>query len=151
MSYKDDLESHASPLTPTSDVDDTAPDASDAPGNLPEPDIGRPEILSGPDSPLARRILSYLLKHQGERVRFEASQRTTESGILRGLPGEDPAGAKRTLHVLAELRIVLRRSQYVVGYSDPKMVYVLTSAGRRRAPESRPDTLSEQPSEPALR
>ena len=102
-------------------------------------DPGEPAVALGRDSPLARRILSHLLKHQGELIRFEASQWTTEFGILSGLPEEDPAEVKRTLHVLVELRRVLRRSQYVVGYSDPKTVYVLTPDGRRKALEFQED------------
>ena len=40
----------------------------------PKTDPREPEIASGRDSPLGRRIPSYVLKHQGEQVRFEASQ-----------------------------------------------------------------------------
>ena len=122
--HRDDRESHSNQLKPRTDS-------------------GGPEIASGPDSPLARRILGHLLKHHGELVRFEAPQWTTEFGILRALPEEDPSEVKRTLRVLAESRLILRRSQYVVGYSDPKLVYVLTSVGRRRALEFPQDQLDE--------
>ena len=111
--------------------------------NRPEPDPEKPETASGADSLLARRILSHLLKHHGELIRFEAPQWTTEFGILRALPEEDPAEVKRTLHVLEELRLILRRSQYVVGYSDPKTVYVLTSAGHHRVLEFPSNELDE--------
>lgn len=117
--------------------------------NSSEPDRAKPEPASGPDSPLARRILSHLLKHQGELIRFEASQWTAEFGILRALPEEDPSEVRRTLHVLAELRLVLRRTQYVVGYSDPKNVYVLTTAGRRKVLELPAEPASVRSSESA--
>ena len=82
-----------------------------------------------------RRILLHLLKHHGEQVRFEASQWTTEFGLLQSLSGADPVEVKRALHMLEESRRVLRRSQYVVGYSEPKTVYVLTPDGHRMALE----------------
>ena len=109
----------------------------------PDTKPGKPETASGPDAPLARRILGHLLKHHGELIRFEAPQWTTEFGILRAFPEEDPSEVKRALKVLAESRLVLRRSQYVVGYSDPKIVYVLTPAGHRRALEFPPDQADE--------
>lgn len=113
--------------------DDTAPEKDPTDRGRSEPVAGNSPVASGADSPLARRILGHLLRHHGQLIRFEAPQWTTEFGILRALPEEDPAEVKRVLQRLAELRLILPRSQYVVGYSDPKIVYVLTPAGRRRA------------------
>ncbi len=89
------------------------------------------------ESPILRRILLHLLKHQGDLVRFEASPRTTEAGILNSLPEDDPAEVKHVLRVLVQSQRLLCRSQYVVGTSDPKMVYTLTLSGRRMALELR--------------
>ena len=58
---------------------------------------------------------------------------------------------KRTLRVWEELRMILRRSRYVIGRSDPKIVYVLPSAGRRRALECQPQEVNRRPSQPARR
>lgn len=128
------------------DPDEPPHETESGPRTQPEPDPGPPEIASGAESPLARQILGHLLQHHGELTRFEASEWTAEFGIVRAFSKEDPAVVRRTLHVLSELRLILRRSQYVVGYSDPKTVYVLTSAGRRRASEAASASTDERPS-----
>jgi len=84
---------------------------------------------------LERMLLMHLLEHRGQQVRFEASQWTTEFGILRKFSEEDTAALKQALHVLEIGRLVYRRTQYVVGYSEPKHVFSLTPSGHRKALE----------------
>ncbi len=84
---------------------------------------------------LERMLLMHLLEHRGQQVRFEASQWTTEFGILRKFSDEDTAALKQALHVLEIGRLVYRRTQYVVGYSEPKHVFTLTPSGHRKALE----------------
>ena len=82
-----------------------------------------------------RRLLLHLLEHHGQQVRFEASQWTTEFGIVRRFADEDPLVLRATLRALEMARLVFQRSQYVVGYSEPKTVYSLTPTGHRQALE----------------
>ena len=105
-----------------------APDADESPVAT-----SRPTTRSEPALP--DRILLHLLRHHGELVRFEASPWTTEGGIVRGLPGDDPAEVMRALRTLEQSGRLTRRSQYVVGAPDPRVVFVLTLAGHRRARE----------------
>lgn len=88
---------------------------------------------------LERLLLLHLLEHRGQQVRFEASQWTTEFGILRKFANEDSAELKQALRSLEMTRMVYRRTQYVVGYSEPKHVYSLTAVGHRKALEFRRD------------
>jgi hypothetical protein len=83
--------------------------------------------------PLERSILLHLLIHRGAQVRFEADQRTTEFGILRAFEREDANRLRSSLHQLELRRFVYRRMQYVIGYSEPKLVYSLTASGQRVA------------------
>jgi hypothetical protein len=84
---------------------------------------------------LERLLLLHLLEHRGQQVRFEASQWTTEFGIFRKFSVEDPAELKQALRTLEMGRMVYLRTQYVVGYSEPKHVYSLTPSGHRKALE----------------
>jgi hypothetical protein len=68
-------------------------------------------------------------------VRFEASHWATEIGILRRFPDEDPALLKVAIRSLEMTRMIYRRIQYVVGYSEPKHVFSLTPSGHRKAIE----------------
>jgi hypothetical protein len=84
---------------------------------------------------LERSLLLHLLEHRGQQIRFEADQWTTEFGIARKFANEDPAALKHALHALEMSRMVFRRTQYVVGYSEPKHVFSLTPSGHRKALE----------------
>ncbi|MGA8543040.1 MAG: hypothetical protein WB947_05840 [Thermoplasmata archaeon] len=84
---------------------------------------------------LERSLLLHLLEHRGQQIRFEADQWTTEFGIARKFANEDPADLKQALHSLEMTRMVFRRTQYVVGYSEPKHVFSLTPSGHRKALE----------------
>ena len=84
---------------------------------------------------LERSLLLHLLEHRGQQIRFEADQWTTEFGIARKFSSEDPANLKNALRALEMSRMVFRRTQYVVGYSEPKHVFSLTPSGHRKALE----------------
>jgi len=84
---------------------------------------------------LERLLLLHLLEHRGQQIRFEASQWTTEFGILRKFASEDQNDVKQALRVLEIGRMIYRRTQYVVGYSEPKHVFSLTPSGHRKALE----------------
>jgi hypothetical protein len=84
---------------------------------------------------LERSLLLHLLEHRGQQIRFEADQWTTEFGIARKFSQEDPAVLKNALRSLEMSRMVFRRTQYVVGYSEPKHVFSLTPSGHRKALE----------------
>ncbi|HYB78196.1 MAG TPA: hypothetical protein VEG66_00335 [Thermoplasmata archaeon] len=86
---------------------------------------------------LERLLLLHLLEHRGQQIRFEASQWTTEFGILRKFANEDLNEVKQALRVLETGRMIYRRTQYVVGYSEPKHVFSLTPSGHRKALEFR--------------
>jgi hypothetical protein len=99
-------------------------------------------------TPLERSLLLHLLAHRGAQVRFEADQWTTEFGIFRAFGTEQLTEIKNTLRQLEMGRYVYRRVQYVIGYTEPKLVYSLTPSGHRFAldlDESSPppDTRSE--------
>ncbi len=84
---------------------------------------------------LERSLLLHLLEHRGQQIRFEADQWTTEFGIARKFSNEDPGALKNALRSLEMSRMVFRRTQYVVGYSEPKHVFSLTPSGHRKAHE----------------
>jgi len=94
---------------------------------------------------LERMLLLHLLEHRGQQVRFEASQWTTEFGIFRKFAEEDPAELKQALRTLEMGRMVYLRTQYVVGYSEPKHVYSLTPSGHRKALEYQHEDAFEGP------
>ena len=99
---------------------------------------------------LERQLLVHLLEHRGNQVRFEADQWTTEFGIMRKFATEDPAVLKNAMRLLEMSRLVYRRTQYVVGYSEPKHVLSLTAAGHRAAIEvQHADVRAELGDEPA--
>ena len=82
-------------------------------------------------------MLLHLLEHRGQQVRFEASHWATEIGILRRFPEEDPILLKAAIRSLEMSRMIYRRIQYVVGFSEPKHVFSLTPSGHRKALEYR--------------
>jgi hypothetical protein len=96
-----------------------------------EPHAGPVEKV-GP-TPIERALLLHLLSHRGHQVRFEADQWTTEFGIFRAFPTEDPGQLKNALRALEMARWIYRRVQYVIGYSEPKLVFSLTPSGHRKA------------------
>ena len=81
---------------------------------------------------LEESILLHLLAHRGHQVRFEADRAVTELGILRAFEARGLV-VRRALADLESNRWVVRRMQYVVGYSEPKVVYTLTPIGHQRA------------------
>jgi DNA-binding PadR family transcriptional regulator len=102
---------------------------------------------------LERLLLLHLLEHRGQQIRFEASQWTTEFGITRKFSTEDPGLLRQALRTLEMSRMIYLRTQYVVGYSEPKHVYSLTPSGHRKALEYRreengSDVDESEPSEP---
>jgi hypothetical protein len=84
---------------------------------------------------LERMLLLHLLEHRGQQIRFEASQWTTEFGVVRKFSNEDQAELKQALRQLEMSRMIYRRTQYVIGYSEPKHVFSLTPSGHRKALE----------------
>jgi hypothetical protein len=92
-----------------------------------------------------RSLLLHLLEHHGQQVRFEASQWVTEFGIVRQFASEPSDVVRRALRSLEMGRLIYRRTQYVVGYSEPKHVFSLTPSGLRKAIELR--TTSPSPSD----
>ncbi|MCI4351321.1 MAG: hypothetical protein L3K15_07400 [Thermoplasmata archaeon] len=82
-------------------------------------------------------LLLHLLEYRGHQVRFEADQRTTEFGIFRAFAASDAQELKNALRTLENTRLIYRRVQYVVGFSEPKLVYSLTPSGHRKALDSR--------------
>lgn len=102
-----------------------------------------------PDNERVRRIvLLHLLEHRGQQVRFEASQWTTEFGILRRFAQEDPNELRSALRALEMARMIYQRTQYVVGYSEPKNVFSLTPTGHRQALEYRREASGLPPNLP---
>jgi len=86
---------------------------------------------------LERALLVHLLDHRGQQVRFEADQWTTEFGIFRAFGQDDQGTVKVALRSLEMSRYIYRRVQYVIGYSEPKLVYSLTPSGHRKAVDRR--------------
>jgi hypothetical protein len=89
---------------------------------------------------LERMLLLHLLEHRGQQIRFEASQWTTEFGVVRKFSNEDQAELKQALRQLEMSRMIYRRTQYVIGYSEPKHVFSLTPTGHRKALEVQQQT-----------
>jgi hypothetical protein len=96
---------------------------------------------------LERSILLHLLEHRGQQVRFEADQWTTEFGIFRAFAHEDLTDLKNCLRSLEMTRYIYRRVQYVIGYSEPKLVYSLTPSGHRKSLDLRREDGGEEPAE----
>jgi hypothetical protein len=82
---------------------------------------------------LEQSLLRHLLTYRGHQVRFEADAHTTEFGIYRSFADLEAGVLKNTLRQLENGRWVYRRVQYVVGFSEPKLVYSLTPNGYRKA------------------
>jgi hypothetical protein len=101
-------------------------------------------------SRLERSLLLHLLEHRGQQVRFEADQWTTEFGIFRAFAHEDLSGLKNTLRSLEMTRYIYRRVQYVIGYSEPKLVYSLTPSGHRKALDLRREDGGEEAPGPEI-
>lgn len=87
------------------------------------------------DERIERIVLLHLLEHRGQQIRFEASHWATEIGILRRFADEDPVRVKAAIRSLEMTRMIYRRIQYVVGFSEPKNVFSLTASGHRKAIE----------------
>ncbi|HTT73732.1 MAG TPA: hypothetical protein VMG99_06260 [Thermoplasmata archaeon] len=96
---------------------------------------------------LERMLLLHLLEHRGQQIRFEASQWTTEFGVMRKFSSEDQAELKQALRQLEMSRMIYRRTQYVIGYSEPKHVFSLTATGHRKALECRQQDEQGEPAE----
>ncbi|MCI4321812.1 MAG: hypothetical protein L3K18_08165 [Thermoplasmata archaeon] len=96
---------------------------------------------------LERSVLLHLLEHRGQQVRFEADQWTTEFGIFRAFAHEDLPELKNCLRALEMTRYIYRRVQYVIGYSEPKLVYSLTPSGHRKALDLRREDGGEESGE----
>ena len=86
-----------------------------------------------PEYLLQDSILLHLLDHRGHQVRFEADQWTTEFGIVRAFASAEFGHVKNALRSMEMNRTIYRRVQYVIGYSEPKLVYSLTPSGHRKA------------------
>jgi len=94
-------------------------------------------VTAGELDRVERMLLLHLLEHHGQQVRFEASPWVTEFGIIRQFPSEPTEEIRRALRVLEMGRLIYQRTQYVVGYSEPKHVFSLTPSGHRKAIEVR--------------
>lgn len=82
---------------------------------------------------LEQSLLRHLLTYRGHQVRFEADARTTEFGIYRSFTDLEAGLLKSALRQLENGRWIYRRVQYVIGFSEPKLVYSLTPNGYRKA------------------
>lgn len=82
---------------------------------------------------LEQSLLRHLLTYRGHQVRFEADAHTTEFGIYRSFSELEAGLLKGALRQLENGRWIYRRVQYVIGFSEPKLVYSLTPNGYRKA------------------
>jgi hypothetical protein len=82
---------------------------------------------------LEQSLLRHLLTYRGHQVRFEADAHTTEFGIYRSFTDLEAGLLKNALRQLETGRWIYRRVQYVIGFSEPKLVYSLTPNGYRKA------------------
>jgi len=82
---------------------------------------------------LEQSLLRHLLTYRGHQVRFEADAHTTEFGIYRAFTDLEAGLLKNALRQLENGRWIYRRVQYVIGFSEPKLVYSLTPHGYRKA------------------
>lgn len=82
---------------------------------------------------LEQSLLRHLLTYRGHQVRFEADAHTMEFGIYRSFTDLEAGLLKNALRQLENGRWVYRRVQYVIGFSEPKLVYSLTPHGYRKA------------------
>jgi DNA-binding transcriptional ArsR family regulator len=109
------------------------------------------EPAAAPDArdSLERRLLVHLLTFRSHQVRFEADPAVTEFGILRAFAAEGARTVRVALRALENARLIYTRVQYVVGFSEPKVVYSLTDTGIRRAHELVPALAPEEPASSA--
>jgi hypothetical protein len=101
---------------------------------------------------LEQTLLRHLLTYRGHQVRFEADAHTTEFGIYRSFTDLEAGVLKNALRQLETSRWIYRRIQYVIGFSEPKLVYSLTPNGYRKALDlfgSSPETGPPAPTPPA--
>jgi hypothetical protein len=82
---------------------------------------------------LEESLLRFLLTYRGHQVRFEADSHTTEFGIFRSFPDVEVQRLKNALRSLEMSHCVYRRVQYVIGFTEPKLVFSLTPNGYRKA------------------
>lgn len=82
---------------------------------------------------LEQTLLRHLLTYRGHQVRFEADAHTTEFGIYRSFTDLEAGVLRNALRQLETARWIYRRVQYVIGFSEPKLVYSLTPNGYRKA------------------
>jgi hypothetical protein len=100
---------------------------------------------------LEQSLLRHLLTYRGHQVRFEADAHTTEFGIYRSFTDLEAGVLKNALRQLENGRWVYRRVQYVIGFSEPKLVYSLTPNGYRKALDlfgHPPETAAPTPAPP---
>jgi len=82
---------------------------------------------------ITREVLLHFLEHGGQQIWSEASQWTTEFGILKRFSNENPSLVKEALRTLELGQLVYQRNQYVAGCSEAKHVFSLTPTGHRAA------------------
>jgi hypothetical protein len=90
-------------------------------------------MLSSPTipSPDAKTdLLLHLLAHRAHQTRFEMDKFVTEFAIMKAFRWMGPHKIRSALQDLETRRLVTRQTQYVVGYNEPKVLYLLTPAGR---------------------
>ena len=75
-------------------------------------------------------ILIHLLAHRAHQSRFEMDKNVTEFSIMRAFRWMGTHRVRVALQDLENRRLVARQTQYVVGYNEPKVIYLLTSSGR---------------------
>jgi hypothetical protein len=97
---------------------------------------------------LEQSLLRHLLTYRGHQVRFEADAHTTEFGIYRSFTDLEAGILKGALRQLEAGRWIYRRVQYVIGFSEPKLVYSLTPNGYRKALDLFGAVSEHQPSPP---
>jgi hypothetical protein len=78
-------------------------------------------------------MLLHLLAHRAHMVRFEADPAITEFGLLRAFGSRGASEVRRTVATLESNRWVVRHTQYVIGYTEPKRVFHLTPLGFQKA------------------
>lgn len=75
-------------------------------------------------------ILIHLLAHRAHQTRFEMDRNVTELAIMHAFSWRGGHTIRVALQDLETKRLVARHSQYVVGFNEPKPLYLLTQTGR---------------------
>lgn len=75
-------------------------------------------------------ILVHLLAHKAHQSRFEMDRNTTEFAILHSFGWRGTHTVRVALQDLETRRLISRHTQYVVGYNEPKTLFLLTQSGR---------------------